>query len=229
MKGSVILVTGFGAFPGAPHNPTAVLMRNLAAQERRLARMGIKLERRILPVVYGEIAPRLKALIAETAPDAILHFGLAGGRRAISIETRAVNHIGSSPDAAGKCAARSSILRGAAAVRRARVPVPSLNAALRRAWIASKPSNDAGDYVCNQTFYLSLAMAAETNRTVGFVHVPHMRASTLARVAMILIMALQPVLRRTSQRPLPNLHRDKPFLRCQTTRRLSSAIEVFRT
>lgn len=158
MKGSVILVTGFGAFPGAPHNPTAVLMRNLAAHERRLARMGIKLERRVLPVVYSEIAPRLTALIAETAPDAILHFGLARGRRAISIETRAVNHFGTSPDAAGKCAPGSSILRGTAAVKRAGVPVPALNAALRRAWIASRPSNDAGNYVCNQTFYLSLAM-----------------------------------------------------------------------
>lgn len=202
MRRPVILVTGFGAFPGAPHNPTALLMQNLAAHEPRLARLGVKLERRVLPVVYDEIAPRLKSIIAETAPDAILHFGLAGGRSAISIETRAVNHFGTSPDAAGRHAPSSSILYGAAAIRRAGVPVPALNAALRRAWIASRPSNDAGDYVCNQTFYLSLAMAAGTNRTVGFVHVPHMRASTLARAAIILIMGLQPVLRRTSQKTI---------------------------
>jgi pyroglutamyl-peptidase len=201
MKPPVILVTGFGAFPGAPYNPSALLMRNLAAHEARLARLGVKLERRVLPVVYDEIAPRLKSLIAETAPDAILHFGLAGQRRAISIETRAANHIGTLPDAAGKIAKSPCVLRGAACVRRARVPTSALNAALRRAWIASKPSNDAGDYVCNQTFYLSLAMATGTNRAVGFIHVPHMRASTLTRAAVILIMALLPALRQNQIKP----------------------------
>lgn len=229
MRRPVILVTGFGAFPGAPHNPTAVLMRNLAVHERRLARLGVKLERRVLPVVYDEIAPRLKVLIAETAPDVILHFGLAGGRRAISIETRALNHLGTSPDAAGRCAPGSSVLRGTAAVRRTRLPVSALNAALHGAWIASRPSNDAGDYVCNQTFYLSLAMAAGTHRAVGFIHVPHMRASMLTRAAIVLITALLPAARRGFQKPLPKLHRDKPVLRCQTTRTLSSAIEVFGT
>ncbi len=197
MTAPVILVTGFGAFPGAPHNPTADLMRNLAAFEARLARAGVKLERRILPVIYDEIAPRLKALIAETAPDAILHFGLAGGRHAISIETRALNHLTTvHPDAAGRCAASASVLRGGALVRQARLPAQALHVALRQAWIASKPSHNAGDYVCNQTFYLSLAMATGTRRSVGFIHVPHMHASTLARAAQVLIMALLPAMRR---------------------------------
>jgi pyroglutamyl-peptidase len=197
MTARVILVTGFGAFPGAPHNPTADLMRNLRPLEGRLARLGIKLERRVLPVVYDEIAPRLKALIAETAPDAILHFGLAKRRRAISVETRAVNRLGvRHADAAGRLAQNRNVLPGGAFVRPALAPTNRLNAALRDAGISSKLSHDAGDYVCNQTFYLSLAMAAGTGRAVGFIHVPHMHAAILTRAATILIMALLRGVRR---------------------------------
>jgi len=197
MKGPVILVTGFGAFPGARQNPTALLMHQLAAVERRLARLGVKLERRVLPVVYDEIGPKLKGLIADVAPDAILHFGLAGRRRAISIETRAVNYMGVlHPDAAGRRVKNRSVLPEEPFARPARIPARQLDAVLRRAGVRSGLSNDAGDYVCNQTFYLSLAMAEGTNRRAGFIHVPKMPPLVLARTATLLIMALLPALRQ---------------------------------
>jgi len=198
MKPLVILVTGFGAFPGAPENPTQLLMRTLAAQERRLACYGVKLERRVLPVVFDEIESQLQSQIAETAPDAILHFGLAARRRTISIETRAVNCLGfMHPDAAGRFAKTRSVVPNGTFTSKARVPAGRLDAALRRAGMASTLSIDAGDYVCNQTFYLSLAMAAKTQRSVGFIHVPKMAPSVLAKAAAILIMALVPHLRQS--------------------------------
>jgi pyrrolidone-carboxylate peptidase len=57
-------------------------------------------------------------------------------------------------------------------------------------------SIDAGDYVCNRTFYLSLAMAEGTHRQVGFIHVPKCPVSTLTPIALHLILALIPRLRR---------------------------------
>jgi pyroglutamyl-peptidase len=204
MKRPVILVTGFGAFPGAPHNPTAVLMRMLAAHEGRLARLGVKLERRILPVVYDEIEPRLKCLIADIAPDAILHFGLAGRRRKISIETRALNRLGAlHPDAASRNAKSRNVLpQGEMYLRGVGVPAGRLNATLRQSGIMSELSINAGDYVCNQTFYLSLAMAANTGRAVGFIHVPKLKSQPLVKAALLLIMALVPDLRRQRQNHL---------------------------
>jgi pyroglutamyl-peptidase len=198
MKRPVILVTGFGAFPGAPRNPTELLMRDLAVLEGRLGRLGVTLERRVLPVVYNEIAPRLKSLIEETAPDMILHFGLAGRRHKISIETRAVNRINAlRPDAAGRWAKNRAVIQGHSAfMKRALVPVQRLNAVLWQAGIASALSIDAGDYVCNQTLYLSLAMAEGTGRAVGFVHVPRFKAKALLKAASLLIVSSLPDLHR---------------------------------
>lgn len=194
MKRPVILVTGFGAFPGAPRNPSELLMQDLATLEGRLERLGVTLERRVLPVVYEKIAPSLKNLIAETAPDMILHFGLAARRHKISIETRALNRMnGLHPDSAGGWAKNHAVLQGQAPfMKRALVPVHRLDAALRKAGIASELSIDAGDYVCNQTFYLSLAMAEGTHRAVGFIHVPKLEMEALVKAASLLIMALLP-------------------------------------
>jgi pyroglutamyl-peptidase len=194
---TVVLVTGFGAFPGAPKNPTQSLMKALAPHEGRLARLGIRLERRVLPVVYGEIGPKLKALMAELAPDAVLHFGLASRRKAINIETRAVNRLTMlHPDATGRRSDQRQVLPGSSYVRSSKLPTRGWDSSLRRAGFTSVVSIDAGDYVCNQTFYLSLAMAEGTHRQVGFIHVPKCPVSTLTPIALHLILALIPRLRR---------------------------------
>jgi pyroglutamyl-peptidase len=166
-----VLATGFGAFPGAKHNPTVDLIAALRRREGRFARFGIKLETRVLPVLYAETAQRLAKLAAEIAPDAILHFGLAGRRKSISVETRARNRASRLyPDAGGKCAGRLSLVPGGAAIVKARVPAAQIVAALRSAGIASRLSQDAGAYLCNAAFYHSLV--APNPASVGFIHVP---------------------------------------------------------
>jgi pyroglutamyl-peptidase len=168
----VVLITGFGAFPNAPKNPTADLVRCLPAYQPRLARLGIRLELQILPVVYAEVEARLAELVERTKPDAVLHFGLAGRRKGLSVETRALNRLGVlHPDAARKLAGRFPIVPGGAQSLRARFPAPRINAAFGKAGIVSRLSIDAGDYVCNQVLYLSLA---KTTAQVGFIHVPRL-------------------------------------------------------
>jgi pyroglutamyl-peptidase len=173
-------------------------MRDLAVLESRLARLGVTLERRVLPVVYDELAPQLKTMITETMPDIILHFGLAARRHKISIETRALNCVNRlHPDAAGRWAQNRSVLQGKEDfIKRALVPVRRLDAVLRQAGIASGLSIDAGNYVCNQTFYLSLSLAEDTQRASGFIHVPKLKAGVLLKAASLLIMTLLPDLRR---------------------------------
>jgi pyroglutamyl-peptidase len=166
-----ILVTGFGAFPGAPTNPTEALIARLATQKPRLARLGIRLELALLPVVYGKTQGRLTAAIADAAPDAILHFGLAGRRTAISVETRALNRLSIlRVDAAGACAVQPAIVKGGLQVAWSRFPAARIAAALRHAGCAAHLSIDAGDYICNQVLYLSLTQSAVP--LVGFIHVP---------------------------------------------------------
>ena len=59
----VVLLTGFGAFPGARTNPTMAIVRSLA-RSRRFALRSLRIETAILPVVYGEIEGVAANLIA---------------------------------------------------------------------------------------------------------------------------------------------------------------------
>ncbi|QXX73620.1 pyroglutamyl-peptidase I [Methylovirgula sp. HY1] len=170
-----ILVTGFGGFPGAHHNPSLTLLTLLPRKRARLARLGIALELRALPVVYAGLGPRLAQLAAELRPDAILHFGLAGRRKIISLETRARNRVNPlHPDAHGARPRDLAVLPGAPHIVPTRLPTRQILSAWRRAGIASGLSNDAGDYLCNATLYHSLVAQSDAT-CVGFIHIPHPR------------------------------------------------------
>lgn len=165
-----LLVTGFGSFPGARFNPTVGLMAALKRQTALFARLGVRLETHVLPVLHGEIGPRLARLIAEIRPAAILHFGFAGRRRCLSIETRACNRISLlHPDARGAFAEDFVLVRGGPMIATSPLPAARIAATLRRAGMACRISRDAGTYLCNAALYHSLI---GYQAPAGFIHVP---------------------------------------------------------
>ncbi|HEY0146130.1 MAG TPA: hypothetical protein VGB93_08245 [Methylovirgula sp.] len=168
---SRILVTGFGPFPGVKDNPSAALMTALRARRGHFELLSIHLETHILPVVYHGLAARLAALTVGTAPDAILHFGVASRRKIISVETRARNHANcAAPDAQGD-RPPSDMLDGKSEESLAvRIPAAGIAARIRAARIAAETSRDAGAYLCNATFYETLR--SRKNLPAGFIHVP---------------------------------------------------------
>lgn len=166
----MVLVTGFGAFPGAPVNPSAAILTRLARHRGRLARLGIELETRLLPVVFDAIEPALTAQATALKPAAILHLGLAGRRRTLSVETQAINRANPlHSDAAGRRPAQI-ISAGSPAILRATYPANRILCAIRAQGAAAKRSIDAGDYVCNATLYLTLERRYAP--LAGFLHVP---------------------------------------------------------
>lgn len=172
-----ILVTGFGAFPGAPRNPSAEIVRHLAREREVFARLGIAIETRVLAVVFGA------APVDPSGFDAVLHVGLAGRRRELCVETRARNRRSLlHRDAAGLHAAGLVLAPGEPRERRARVPVERLVVALRRAGVPARASIDAGDYICNETLWNSLGGSAPL---AGFIHVPSPRRSKVPLEAMV--------------------------------------------
>lgn len=175
-----ILVTGFGAFPGVPSNPSSALLFALKKKSRsRLQRFGIALELRELPVTYAGLRMRLARLANEIRPDAILQFGVAGGREVICVEKFARNHVDTrNPDASGKPAPKDVLVAHGPSVLKARIPDSEIVAALRRAGIPSALSRDTGDYVCNASFYHALRLAKV--RAVGFIHIPFPRVQHAA-------------------------------------------------
>ena len=168
-----VLVTAFGAFPGAPANPTVALVGELERRHgRRLARLSIALQTRVLPVRFSQVEGALAAALDEVRPDVVLHLGLAGRRAALSVELRALNRLGTlRPDAGGAFAGSGVVKPGDAFQRNARWPAQRIRAAMDPLAV-TRLSMDAGDYVCNQTLFLTLA---RTRGPVGFIHIPRLR------------------------------------------------------
>ncbi len=165
-----LLVTGFGPFPGMPANPSQRLARRLGRM-RRPALADVPICVRILPTTWEAVA-QVPALIADLAPSAILMLGVAGRRKTICVESRAVNAAADAPDARRRHPKGRAVKRGAPAILRAAAGVQRLRRALRGG--PASVSRDAGRYLCNALYFEVLAAIASGRTSVPavFVHVP---------------------------------------------------------
>jgi pyroglutamyl-peptidase len=129
----------------------------------------------ILPVDHAGAGPQVARLVEETAPLAILHLGLAGGRARIALERVAVNVMDfDAPDNAGYRAQGEPCVAGGPVAYFATLPLPAILAALLAEGIPAYVSNTAGTYLCNQTLYGTLHLLATRRLAVpaGFIHLP---------------------------------------------------------
>jgi pyroglutamyl-peptidase len=165
-----ILITGFGPFPGTPSNPTMAIVRHLVrSRYQRFA--GLELLGRFLPTEWGML-PGFARTIRQCQPDAILMFGLAGRRRKITPEARAVNHASLlRTDADGRNPKVRQLTHGGPQFRTSTINPVLLTARMRAAGLSAKISRDAGDYLCNALLWTAL----ESGVPAVFVHVPRPR------------------------------------------------------
>jgi pyroglutamyl-peptidase len=178
-----ILITGFGRFPGAPVNPTALLVKRLA-RLRRPALADYATVAHVFPTSYAAVDRQLSKLVAQLQPDAIVMFGLAGRSTALRVETLAHNRtLRVFPDAEGTVPKRATIARGNGPMR-GRAPFARLAAAARGTGLPARLSVDAGRYVCNYTYWRGLEAARQVGGpvVVAFVHVPALRGRRHAGV-----------------------------------------------
>jgi pyroglutamyl-peptidase len=166
-----ILLTGFGPFPGAPHNPTGPLVKSLA----RKPQPGVRRMAHVFRTSYEAVDRELPELIARLTPDALVMFGLASLSLQLRIETRACNVMSVAKlDADGYVPASERI--GPADLTILPLPAPTrrLLAAARSAGVAAKLSRDAGRYLCNYLCWRACEAAQQPGgpRLAAFVHVP---------------------------------------------------------
>lgn len=167
-----MLVTGFGAFPGAPENPTAALVEALAGEMPGLLGAGA-LRTAVLPTEFVRSWSKLRSLYRRFDPDVVVHFGLSARTAEIRLETSARNCVAKGKvDAAGVAARRRHVSARGPGRLTVTLPTSELKAALSAAGFTAVISDDAGDYVCNAVLYRSLAASEGTARRVGLVHVP---------------------------------------------------------
>jgi pyroglutamyl-peptidase len=173
---TTVLITGFGPFPGAPSNPTMRLARHLG-RVRRMRFTGVRRVVRLLPTTWAMLEGLPRA-VADLDPDAVLMFGLAGRRRRITPEARALNHAGPlRVDADGRRPAAHHLTKGGPHARSGGIDAVLMAAAMRRAGLSAAVSRNAGDYLCNALFF----RMAKTGRTCIFVHVPRPVPPTLPK------------------------------------------------
>ena len=176
-----ILITGFGAFPGAPFNPTVPLVERLL-RLRRPAFDGVELSSHIFHVTYATVDGELPGLLRKHRPHALLMFGLAGRTPYLRVETRARNAVTTTwPDADGTRIGKGSIAGGAYAMTFGPHTAKLLRAALATG-IDARASRDAGAYLCNYLSWRAIEATQQDNgpRLAAFIHIP-----PLARDGMI--------------------------------------------
>jgi pyroglutamyl-peptidase len=172
-----ILITGFGPFPGAPHNPTQPLVERLL-RLRRPAFSDVELIGHIFPVTYRAVDRQLPELLANDRPQALLMFGLAARTPHVRIETRARNAVTMLwPDADHTRVRKGSIAPDIGAMTFGPHTARLLHAAVGTG-IDARASRDAGSYLCNYLSWRAIeaANADDSLRLAAFVHIP-----TLAR------------------------------------------------
>jgi pyroglutamyl-peptidase len=168
-----VLITGFGPFPGAPFNPSALLVKALA-RRRRPPLGDIELMTHVFATSYAAVDRDLPKLLAQQ-PDAVLLFGLAGRRRHLCIETRARNALTLLfPDADRYKPQHAVIVADAPSSDTGNAPFMRLLGAARGLF-PSRLSRDAGCYLCNYVYWQALRHAQDGRPLVQFVHIPPVR------------------------------------------------------
>lgn len=168
-----ILITGFGPFPGTPRNPSEALVHAIDAGALRLL-PGIALSTAILPTSWEKVAQTVPVLLARHQPDIALHFGLARDVRGLRIEMRARNRTENRPDVDGRLPRAARVRACGPRQLHSALPANRILLRLRALGLVAQPSHDAGGYLCNQLFYLSLLHANTARRPAGalFIHIP---------------------------------------------------------
>jgi pyroglutamyl-peptidase len=166
-----LLLTGFGAFPGMPINPTQRLASEIACMPR-WARLGRKVGSLVFPVSYAQVERIIPRDIVQMAPRAVLMLGVAGHSKTLRVERRATNHVSMLHRDAGAAIPNIAVLeRGAPSFRKARAPLIRLQDLLREAHLPARISHSAGRYVCNAAYWQMLRALPASTRVV-FIHVP---------------------------------------------------------
>jgi pyroglutamyl-peptidase len=169
-----ILITGFEPFGGRKANGSWEAVRHLQGTVVD----GKKVIVSQLPVVWEKASEKLAALIREYHPVAVVSFGEAGAEP-VRVEMAAKNVRDKVPDNAGKMPATGFISASAPPFLRTTLNADVITQRLHEAGIGAVLSQDAGGYLCNETFFNLMDFhGTEKSPDIrrGFIHVPPLDA-----------------------------------------------------
>lgn len=169
-----ILVTGFEPFGGEATNGSWEAVEHL--QGAVVADKKVIVSQ--LPVLWEKASAKLTALVQEYHPVAVVAFGEAGAEP-VRIEMIAKNIRERIQDNAQKLPTTGVVSVSAPPTLRATLNADIISKRLHAVGIPVTLSQDAGGYLCNETFFNLMHFSEiEKSSTIhrGFVHVPPLNA-----------------------------------------------------
>ena len=174
-----ILITAFEPFQQETVNATMEALALLPDSAH-----GHILVKRILPVEFGKAVERLKALMEEVQPEAVICLGQATGRADITPERVAINVMDARiADNGGWQPKDVPVRADGPAAYFSTLPVKRMVEEMKAAGVPASLSNTAGTFVCNDLMYGLLDHLAITGRRIpaGFIHIPATPAQAAQR------------------------------------------------
>lgn len=171
-----ILVTGFEPFGNVEVNPSQEII-NLLDNE--------KYSIHLLPVSYSRGKEELERIIKKEKPIFCLHLGAASLRDKISLEIRAHNLMGGNIDNDNECPKVDSIIKDKPIILYSKINCNELVDILGEEVVTS---GDAGLFICNMIYYLSLD---KTDRNSLFIHLPLFSSISKERQLIIVNKVLE--------------------------------------
>jgi pyroglutamyl-peptidase len=164
------LLTGFGPFGSMARNPSARIVKHFA----RTGAPRHVLTAHVLPVSYARAETAIGGLLGDGPYDAAVLLGVAQREACIRLEQFAHRRAAGREDVDGAAPARLASDPDGPAFYRTTLPLELLHARLTAAGLPARVSEDAGDYLCNYVYYLTLAALSTAQLPVRclFVHVP---------------------------------------------------------
>jgi len=168
-----ILVTGFGSFPGVPHNPCIDIINHIQSHSLYVAG---NIQTLVLPVSYSQSTDVLDTAIAQWAPDGIIELGVSRRAEGLKLESTAHNLRNARiPDVDGIHCINQSITEDSPinSTKQSTLPLLDIVEGLTRMTentVKVQHSTDPGRYVCNNIYWHTMQVYPQIPSV--FVHIP---------------------------------------------------------
>lgn len=184
MSKQTVLVTGFEPYGGRGVNPAAEVTQRLHG--KRIA--GAEVAGSVMPVSFAGLRERVRVLVEQMQPCAMVCLGLWPGEPVIRLEQVGLNLADFEiPDNEGQVLSNAPVHAAGAPARFVTLPLRAIHRRLLEAGIPTRLSSTAGTFLCNATLYSELEALEELGNGApgGFVHLPYLPQQVAMLVAEV--------------------------------------------
>lgn len=195
MEKQTVLVTGFGPF--AMHQVNASWV---AVQELEKMGLGedldVSLVTREIPVEYSTVKEKIPKLWQDISPQLVVHVGVSGIAKELTLEQAAHNNGYDKPDVRGLLPSNQCCIDGALPCLCSDIDMNQICEIINKSQcgVHSIVSHDPGRYLCDFIYFTSL----NVNKTrTAFIHVPPLdRPYSAHQLAVGLRLAIRAMLKQ---------------------------------